>query len=619
MVFVIGRIQGHVSNSNGPADGTYQHTPEERRGVADAMARGEYPEVPLYIDHGGAEHDMNVELTGEPTVVVLPRDRAVGVAHDTFVDGSGAFYGIAELDDDRPETKMIVEESARGIPWGFSAGTDVKKVPGHILSKKFNHFGITRNPEWGEAGYTWLYDGAKSKESLYDILKTKYFNMPGMYVPKELRERCERANAYRSHRDMQQQMTVGATKLGNTASKPDSYTSGTGTVGENVASSAPMSTTATLSTPDGRPIDIAPPRPLPTEAKPQQQQQQPYEVAPVNDINLTPNAFLLAKQQEQQQQQELARNREMQAHVVNRINEDVDKLFQNINLDSDESYTDVLRLEAILKANESYDNAIAAAGWKKSSEYPQGTNLRRLKVESYIDKAQEILNRMIGETHKNDEDRAAMLNMAKDPLRFRPVMTQVLATKDALMRSEKQMQESLNKEREMEKERLAREERDKARDKELADLKEAYERVEKRARETEERDSSSKRARTDTYTPAASIPVVNNTTPVNNTNGTYPNAWAAMAAQDVTVGATKFLPPGQQNVGLRQKDLQGVEYIADYWSALAMKPEDAKQSAYFGYASRLETVNDTFNMIQNSRKYIKQMPLDGPPIARPGQ
>jgi uncharacterized membrane protein YgcG len=507
---VIGILQGHFEELDGPDENTLYLTRREKHKFTDDVGSGKYGSVFVVVDHADGEKTMleaeKAAASGNENLglFVAPPEKQIGLLHETMVDPAGNLHGSIELFHHRPETKQIMDDINKGIPWGLSVCTDYEKLPGRTLKKRISHIGITKNPEFGPDSRTWLFHATTSASTLNDIMRNHYLNFPGMYVAKETRKRYglpesssgspsgSPAGSGNSVQGLPSPhvtfMSAGATRP--TTSKLEEYTNAETSqppsfpVPVAVPSSPPSSTTMSHLIPQGVPVSDVQPTPagiMQSVNAPQLVQgsvnygakineaiaaqiasgmnpvtshgqsgnsnnvpQQPL-ITPVNDMNLSPNAFVMQKQREQQQFREDAQRRDAQVVICQRLNSEFDKVYSGLNEADDSTYMDEERLTHLLKLKAAYDEAIEHAGWQRPGQYPAGVMGRLGKLDQYVEKSMLLLEDGIKNTSKTDEDRIAMLEFAKDPLKYRPIVGQVMANVNTL-RSARAAEEAHKKE-----------------------------------------------------------------------------------------------------------------------------------------------------------------------------
>ncbi len=211
MAYLIGIGQPLTEDAKCPPSETTHFTPEERRALVDAFGNDSHPEVYVVEDHAGGEDYMDTAAnTYEEAAQAgsqlfdLPTEKRLGRVLELILDRDWNIHPVVQLFHEKPRSREIVDEISAGKGlYGFSLGTDIAKNFGEVVSKRFAHLGLTKNPEYGsEPGQTvdplkpgsgtWLHDGTFSHEGIDKIIATKYLSKPGTYVAKRTLERVKR-------------------------------------------------------------------------------------------------------------------------------------------------------------------------------------------------------------------------------------------------------------------------------------------------------------------------------------------------------------------------------------------------------------------------------------------
>ncbi len=211
-LFTIGVAQNHPPSANKPPDETLFFTIPEQEALVDEFGENKHPEVYVVDEHAGAEKTMadapksylEAVATGQTDMsFAIPPEARIGRVVE-LLSYKGNLIPVMEHFHENPRTPEIVEDIRSGKKkYGLSVGVDTTRSFGKVHQKRLTHMGFTVDPEFGDPNTTrdrehpdlpgtWLYDAALTPDSMDKILATKYLNRPGMYASKRTRARLQK-------------------------------------------------------------------------------------------------------------------------------------------------------------------------------------------------------------------------------------------------------------------------------------------------------------------------------------------------------------------------------------------------------------------------------------------
>jgi Skp family chaperone for outer membrane proteins len=356
-MYHIGTIQPHLPDADRPRDKTAYPTIGEAHEWADEIAERKTGLIPLTIDHAGGERpDAPLNAQG---MFEVPPELQIGRVVDAVVRSNGDLLTISELFYDRPETHAIIDDLNAGREWGLSACTNLKVLEdeGRVLSKRFTHLGVTRNPEFGPEN-SWIHYAHTSWEGLDDTLQALMDREPDLYVPAATRARLRERQTRRGVRNV----TTVATAT--TAAHPPSDQTG------HLSRTAAPALALVSRPQSASPLTMADTTAPATPGTPAS--------------TTTPDTSAAAPAQQQQQQQLLGRFAQIHTEVDNRFSNVVDPQ-GNWNTDT---FTPGNMLEA-QRYMDRYGGLLKDAGLDltNTGKWPEGTFTRFRDLNTFMTNA----------------------------------------------------------------------------------------------------------------------------------------------------------------------------------------------------------------------------------------
>lgn len=514
-MFVVGTAQPYYPQASGPSDGTYFLTLEERRRFADDLTERRLDEIPVVLEHAGAERAFgDAADIGRPggRPFRVPNEKRIGRASEAVVDRHGHLIIASELFYNTPELKEVVEGiNTRGEVWGYSLCTDAERPDlGVVRNKRVTHLGLTRDPAYGTGndkggGATWLHAARTTAQGIEEVLG-EYANEPGMYVPEPIRRRLA---AGRRPPAAATVVSVGATAAPPPRGQRDSES-------ESPHIIPPLSSPGSTALPAARPPPAmsaplpaiapadgvimgapAPHMPRIDSAAILAANPPPAAAAPGTGAPMSPAALVAAHLQNQAATNNGQQRSPEQIELMRRDLEDLNRRTREVL-----SKVDFSKLAELKDIDEATYYQATDLRRRLMSEIeraqlpitqlPMGVNASLGKLEEYIMSVNEKLQDHVSTTSKDKESIAAYERYFKEPDTYRPLVTQVMATRNALY-SQKEAERKLQEERAV-------------LEKQYKEVTDEKERMAKRVRELEEGNNAmNKRYRYDPPPPVSSL------------------------------------------------------------------------------------------------------------------
>lgn len=223
-MYIVATAQPHMKEADGPSEHTIQLTRLEKRKFSDALDAGEMLTIPLTIDHADADA-FYADTTNAGMPYDIPARYRIGHLEAGMVDADGSLLLVCQISPTKTEFDRVL----RGIlnnneRWGLSLGTDIAWRDADELEigfKRISHVGVTLHPAYGPEG-SYFHDVALDSNLLLRDVLPRYLSRPGLYAPRNLRERVAAAlrGAYSLPTGMTRIPTHGGSHITVTATRP---------------------------------------------------------------------------------------------------------------------------------------------------------------------------------------------------------------------------------------------------------------------------------------------------------------------------------------------------------------------------------------------------------------
>lgn len=184
-MYTLSTGQPFLEQCSGPSHYTTLLTLDERKAFALGLEDSDESPIPLCIDHAGAEG-----ADEQAGAFRVPNRLVIGRLVHALVRENGQLLLASEIYYERPEVKRIVRDIESGSPWGVSLCTDylLRESDKTVHGKKITHVGVTKVPEFGEDGNTWMHLVAMSPATFYRELHEQVVrHEPGIFMSPNLR------------------------------------------------------------------------------------------------------------------------------------------------------------------------------------------------------------------------------------------------------------------------------------------------------------------------------------------------------------------------------------------------------------------------------------------------
>lgn len=281
-MYGIGLIQLHPKYvDEGPAHESLFWNREEKHAIVDAFGNNTHPTVYVVDKHAGGE--QTYDAPNADGYFEIPLKQRLGRVVDAMCDKDGNLHGQFELFYENQRAREIMKEIESGKKYGLSVGVNTAVIPGHgrVVEKRFQHLGLTMDPEYGDPNdpghTTWIHQGRITYDSIDDIIDKHYLSREGMYASKRTRDRiAARKEAQPPHERPAVAMTIGASRSPTNSPPLIQTTAKSPGIAPSAKPASQMSLVNTTMTTGGVVIPTQPtPVDDPMVTEQQQQQQQP--------------------------------------------------------------------------------------------------------------------------------------------------------------------------------------------------------------------------------------------------------------------------------------------------------------------------------------------------------